>query len=90
MCDSADGIASGYGLAAEESEFDSRYGQDLSPSLSCRVVLGPTQLPVQWVQGAYSSVVKRPGREADHSTPTGAEVKNMWIYTSTPPHVFVA
>jgi hypothetical protein len=26
----------------------------------------------------------RPGREADHSPPTSAEVKKMWIYTSTP------
>jgi hypothetical protein len=34
--------------------------------------------------------VKRQGREADHSPPTSAEVKNMWIYTSTPPYVFMA
>jgi hypothetical protein len=29
-------------------------------------------------------------READHSTPTSAEVKKTWIYTSTPPYVFMA
>jgi hypothetical protein len=29
--------------------------------------------------------VKRPGREADHSLPSSAEVKNAWSYTSTPP-----
>jgi hypothetical protein len=29
--------------------------------------------------------VKRPGREADHSPPSSAEVKNTWSYTSTPP-----
>jgi hypothetical protein len=34
--------------------------------------------------------VKRPGREADHSPPASAEVKKMWIYTSTPPYVFMA
>jgi hypothetical protein len=34
--------------------------------------------------------VKRPGREADHSPPTTAEVKKMWIYTSTPPYAFMA
>jgi hypothetical protein len=34
--------------------------------------------------------VKRPGREADHSAPTSVEVKNMWIYTSTPPYVFMS
>jgi hypothetical protein len=28
---------------------------------------------------------KRPGREADHSPPSSAEVKNAWSYTSTPP-----
>jgi hypothetical protein len=34
--------------------------------------------------------VKRPGREADHSTPASAEVKKTWIYTSTPLYVFMA
>jgi hypothetical protein len=34
--------------------------------------------------------VKRQGREADHSLPTSGEVKKMWIYTSTPPYVFMA
>jgi len=29
--------------------------------------------------------VKRTGREADHSRPSSAEVKNAWRYTSTPP-----
>jgi hypothetical protein len=33
--------------------------------------------------------VKRQGREADHSTPTSAEVKKPWVYTSTPPYVFM-
>jgi hypothetical protein len=28
--------------------------------------------------------VKRPGREADYSLPTRADVKTTWIYTSTP------
>jgi len=31
-----------------------------------RPVLGPTQPPVQWIPGALSLGVKRPGREADH------------------------
>jgi hypothetical protein len=35
--------------------------------------------------GAPSLGVKRPGREADLSPPTSAEVKNAWSYTSTPP-----
>jgi hypothetical protein len=55
-----------------------------------RPVLGPTQPPIQWVFRAPSPGIKQQKREADHSPPTSAEVKNMWIYTSTPPYVFVA
>jgi hypothetical protein len=33
---------------------------------------------------ALSLGVKRPGRKADHSPPSSAEVKNAWSYTSTP------
>jgi hypothetical protein len=40
-----------------------------------RTALGPTQPPIQWVPGALSLGVKRPGREADHSPPSSAEVK---------------
>jgi hypothetical protein len=36
------------------------------------------------------SLVKRPGREADHSHPSNDEVKNTWLYTFTPPRVFMA
>jgi hypothetical protein len=46
---------------------------------------GPTQPPNQCVPRAISSGVKRPGCEADQSSPTSAEVKKIWIYTSTPP-----
>jgi hypothetical protein len=37
------------------------------------------------VPGALSLRVKRPEREADHSPPSNAEIKNAWNYTSTPP-----
>jgi hypothetical protein len=40
-----------------------------------RIALGPTQPPIQWVPGALPLGVKRPGREADHSPPSSAEVK---------------
>jgi hypothetical protein len=30
------------------------------------------------------------GREADHSPPTTAEVKKMWVYTFTPSYAFMA
>jgi hypothetical protein len=51
--------------------------------------LGPTQPPIQWVTGAVSLGVKRPGREADHSPPSSAEIKNAWNYTSTPQYAFM-
>jgi hypothetical protein len=38
----------------------------------------------------FSLEVKRPGREADHSPPSNAEVKNAWSYISTPQYVFMA
>jgi hypothetical protein len=34
--------------------------------------------------------IKWQGREADHSSPTSAEIQTMWIYTSTPPYAFMA
>jgi hypothetical protein len=40
--------------------------------------------------GALSLRVKRPGREADHSPPSSADVKNPWSYTSTSRYVFMA
>jgi hypothetical protein len=40
--------------------------------------------------GALSPGVKRQRREADHSPPASAEVKKIWIYTSTPPYAFMA
>jgi hypothetical protein len=47
-------------------------------STASRTALGPTQPPIQWVPGAISLGVKRPGREADHSPPSSAEVKE-WV-----------
>jgi hypothetical protein len=45
-------------------------------STASRPVLGPTQPPIQWVPVALSPEVKRPGREADHSSPSNVDVKN--------------
>jgi hypothetical protein len=55
-----------------------------------RPTLGPIQTPIEWALAALSPGVKWPGLEADHSPPTSAEVKKIWIYTSTPPYVFMA
>jgi len=43
-----------------------------------RMALGPTQPPLQWVPGASSLGVQQPGREADRSPPSSAEVKE-WV-----------
>jgi hypothetical protein len=55
-----------------------------------RTALGPTQPPIKWVRRALSLGVKRPEREADHSPPSSAEVKNSWSYTATAQYVFMA
>jgi hypothetical protein len=51
-----------------------------------RLTLGPTRPPTQWVLGALSPGVKLLGREADHSPPSSAEVKNAWSYIFTHPY----
>jgi hypothetical protein len=55
------------------------------PTTESRSVLGPTQPPIQWLPRVLYLGVKWPGREAVQSPPSGAEVKNAWSYTSTPP-----
>jgi hypothetical protein len=51
---------------------------------SSRLALGFTQHPSQWIPGAFSAVVKGPGREGDHSPPATADVKKVWINISAP------
>jgi hypothetical protein len=59
--------------------FDSRRGLGIFLfTTASRTALGPTQPPIQWVPGTLSVRVKRLGREADHSPPTSAEVKE-WV-----------
>jgi hypothetical protein len=68
------GIATGYRLDGRCSST----GGDrifLFPTAS-RPALGPTQPPIQWIQVAPYPGLKRPGREADHSPPANAMVKN--------------
>jgi hypothetical protein len=55
-----------------------------------RPALGPTQPPIEWVPGAHSLGVKRPGHEADHSPPSSAEVKERVEPSSTSRYSFVA
>jgi hypothetical protein len=67
-------MALGYGL--DDRGFESRQELGIFPFTTLsRPALGPTQPPIQWVPGAVSLGVKRPGRESDHSPPSSAEVK---------------
>jgi hypothetical protein len=87
--DSSVGIATSYGL-------DDQRGGSSSPGrikifhfcISSRPGVHLTSYKMG--TGDSFSGVKRQGREADHSSPTRAKVKKMWIYTSTPPYVFMA
>jgi hypothetical protein len=73
------GIATGYGL--DDREVGVRVPVRL------RIFSSPRRRDRLW---ALSLGVNRPGREAGHSPPTGAEIKKMWSYTSTPPDTFIA
>jgi hypothetical protein len=42
------------------------------------------------VSFSLSLEIKRPGREADNSHPSSAEVKNAWSYAYTPQYAFTA
>jgi hypothetical protein len=69
--------------------FDSRWGLEIFLfTTATRSALGPTQPPIQWVLGALSLGVKRPGREADHSHLSDVEVKecvDLYLYTPNTP-----
>jgi hypothetical protein len=57
-----------------------------------RMALEPTQPPIQWVLGDLSLGVKRPGREAGHSLPSSAEVKEcveLYLHSPNTPHSMV-
>jgi hypothetical protein len=71
--------------------FDSCQGQVIFLySTDSRLVLGPTQLPIQWVPAALSPGVKRPGCEANHLPSSRAEVKNGGVISPPLPYVFMA
>jgi hypothetical protein len=65
-------------------------GWEFLLTTASRPALVPTQPPIQWVPVALSSNTQRLGREADHSPPCSAEVKNAWGYTSTPQYALMA
>jgi hypothetical protein len=86
-CDSSVGIALGYGLEDRGSRvrFPAGVGNF---SLHHRCVQnGSGAQPASYLMGTRGSFpgVKRPEREADHSPPSSAEVKNAWSYTTASP-----
>jgi hypothetical protein len=83
--DSSVGIALGYGLDDRGSRVRFSAGAG-NFSRHHRVQTGSGAHPASYPVGTrgFFPGVKRPGREADHSTPSSAEVKNVWSYISTP------
>jgi hypothetical protein len=76
-------MTTGNGLKDQRPEFE--YRQFLEFSLLHIVQTGSEAHPVAYPlgTGGSSPELQRPEREADHSPPTSAEVKNSWSYTST-------
>jgi hypothetical protein len=56
---------------------------------SSRLASWPNNIVIQWASEVLSSAVKRSELQADHSSPTSDEVKNISIYISTPSRVFL-
>jgi hypothetical protein len=83
--DSVVGIATGYGLDNRGVWVWVPVGQEFS--LLHVIQTGSEAHPASYQMGTGGSFPweKRPGREADHSPPTSAEVKKTLIYTSTLP-----
>jgi len=57
-----------------------------------RVYIGSGAHPASHRRGTGGSSpgIKRSGIEADHSSPSSAELKNMLSYTSIPPNIIMA
>jgi hypothetical protein len=85
--DSSVGIATGYGLDCLGSV--PFRGKVFLSSTTSRLILGPTQPPIQWIQWVLSTRAKRYGREADHLILSSANVKEWWNHTTTPQYIFM-
>jgi hypothetical protein len=78
------------GWTMEGLEFETLQGREFSLLHSVQTYTGAHPASYLMGTGVLSQGIKRPGREADHSPQASAEVKNAWIYTSTPPYAFMA
>jgi hypothetical protein len=90
--DSVVGIATGYRLDDQGIGVQVLVGSIIfsSPHRPDRLWGLPNLLPNGYGGGAPSPMAKRPGCEADHSPPAGAQVKKTCTYISTPPYAFMA
>jgi hypothetical protein len=82
--DSAVGIAFSYGVDGRGVRVRVPGGSKIF-----LVLIDSEAHPASYRMNAHSLGVKWLGRDTDHSPPTSAEVKKTWIYTSTPPYVFM-
>jgi len=51
---------------------------------------GDPQPHIQWVPGVFLTQIRRPGREADHSCLSNAELTNEWNYKDTSLYLIIA
>jgi hypothetical protein len=72
----------------EEPEFESQQGQGifLFPRASS-LLLRPHPGSYSMGTGTSFAGVKWPGYKTDYLSPSNAETKNIWSYTSTHPHM---
>jgi hypothetical protein len=71
-------------------EFDSRWGLGIFLlTIASRTALGPTQPPTQYVPGALSLEVKRPGVKLTTHLSLVPRSKNEWSYISTPHYALI-
>jgi len=78
----------GYGLD-DRNSIPARGRDFFSSSPRLDLLWGPSNCQTN---GYWSLIpgVKRSGHEADHSLPSGVDVKNVWSSTATPQYVFMA
>jgi hypothetical protein len=75
------------GWTTEGSGYDSQQEQGIFLFVTPRQAPGPTQLPIQCILGALSSLIKRVELEADHSPPSNVEVKSDDLYLHSHIHL---
>jgi hypothetical protein len=68
-----------YGLDGREIGVDPRQRQKNFPLASVsRPALGASSLLYNGYRGSFPEAIVQPGRDANHSPPSSAEVKNEW------------